>query len=76
MTVMLLFICTCTYVRGMRATIFDEPSKEDELNPRAKRRRGIRGMCWKAARVGERISPYVAVALIGMALHTLYAMFA
>jgi len=30
------------------------------------------GLCWKAARVGERLSPYVSVALLLMAGHVLF----
>mmetsp|Transcript_16697 Transcript_16697/g.54364 ORF Transcript_16697/g.54364 Transcript_16697/m.54364 type:complete len:84 (-) Transcript_16697:131-382(-) len=72
MTVMLLFICTCTYVRGMRQSIFDDPSQQQQSQDPRRRRRGIRGVCWKASRVGERVSPYVAVALLGMSLHILF----
>ncbi|CAN0588288.1 unnamed protein product, partial [Ectocarpus sp. 12 AP-2014] len=28
---------------------------------------GTAGLCWKAARVGERLSPYVSAALLVMA---------
>mmetsp|Transcript_17800 Transcript_17800/g.23205 ORF Transcript_17800/g.23205 Transcript_17800/m.23205 type:complete len:88 (-) Transcript_17800:281-544(-) len=74
-TVILLFICTCTYMRGMRATIFDDIAREDEdLDPRAvlRRRSGLRSICWKAARIGERISPYISIALVCMAAHLLF----
>eukprot|EP00903_Cladosiphon_okamuranus_P022275 g20481.t1 len=50
-TVLLLLICICTYVRGFRKGIFDV---EDGSHS------GLRGLCWKAARVGERLSPYVS----------------
>ncbi|CAM9606828.1 unnamed protein product [Scytosiphon promiscuus] len=63
LTVLLLFICICTYVRGFRKGIFDV---EDGS------RSGVRGLCWKAARVGERLSPYVAAALLLMAGHVLF----
>jgi hypothetical protein len=33
---------------------------------------GILGTFWKFARIGERLSPYVALACIGMAFHTLF----
>ena len=33
----------------------------------------VSGLWWKAARVGERLSPYVAVCCVLMALHTLYS---
>ena len=72
MTVILLFICTCTYVRGMRQSIFDDTKKDPQQQEVTKRRRGIRGVCWKASRIGERVSPYVSVALVAMALHILF----
>jgi hypothetical protein len=65
LTVLLLFICTCTYVRMKFPTIFDRgqlPGKHE----------GLGGLCWKASRIGERKSPYVAGALVAMALHTLF----
>ncbi|CAM9329839.1 unnamed protein product [Hapterophycus canaliculatus] len=63
LTVLLLFICICTYVRGFRKGIFDV---EDGSHS------GVRGLCWKAARVGERLSPYVGAALLLMAGHVLF----
>lgn len=33
---------------------------------------GLGGLCWKASRIGERKSPYVAGALVLMAVHTLF----
>ena len=32
---------------------------------------GVMAIWWKAARVGERLSPYVALACVAMAVHTL-----
>ena len=61
-TVLLLFICTMTYVRAIRPGVFDGGlSEEDRANSRNahKRRSGVRGFCWKASRIGERVSPYV-----------------
>ncbi|CAM9513167.1 unnamed protein product [Choristocarpus tenellus] len=62
-TVILLFICICTYLRGYRKGIFDT---EDGS------RSGFRGFCWKSARVGERLSPYVGSACVVMAVHVLF----
>ncbi|KAJ8602980.1 hypothetical protein CTAYLR_001488 [Chrysophaeum taylorii] len=75
-TVILLFICTCTYVRAMRSTIFDEnvPTEDEQsvdMN-QPKRRGGVRGICWKASRIGERVSPYVSISLVAMACHILF----
>ncbi|CAM9961564.1 unnamed protein product [Phaeothamnion confervicola] len=63
-TVILLFICTCAYLRGYRQTIFD--SNEGG------RHEGVRGLCWKAARIGERLSPYVGAFCVAMAIQTLF----
>mmetsp|Transcript_1215 Transcript_1215/g.4283 ORF Transcript_1215/g.4283 Transcript_1215/m.4283 type:complete len:93 (-) Transcript_1215:124-402(-) len=79
-TVSLLFICTCTYVRAMRSSIFDEaasanapPEYSNQVRRRPPRRRsGLRGFCWKAARVGERVSPYVSASLVLMAINLLF----
>lgn len=33
---------------------------------------GLLGICWKASRIGERTSPYVAMACTAMAFHVLF----
>ncbi|KAF8322163.1 DUF1242-domain-containing protein [Clavulina sp. PMI_390] len=53
--VILLLICTSTYARAMAPGLVDR-NKE-----------GFLGLFWKSARIGERLSPYVALACIGMA---------
>lgn len=51
--VVLLTICTCTYIK-MRA-------------PRMLSvKTGFRGLFWKAARIGERLSPWVGISCIVM----------
>ncbi|KAH7470753.1 hypothetical protein PRIC1_003422 [Phytophthora ramorum] len=65
LTVILLFICTCTYIKMKFPTLFDRgqlPGKHE----------GLGGLCWKASRIGERKSQYVAGALVVMAMHTLF----
>ena len=57
---LLLFICTCTYVK-MKAPRLVDPY-----------RTGLRGMFWKAARIGERLSPWVAASCLVMAFHTFF----
>ncbi|KAK9893304.1 DUF1242-domain-containing protein [Cystobasidium minutum MCA 4210] len=52
---LLLLVCTCTYVRATAPGLVDR-NKE-----------GFLGLIWKAARIGERLSPYVAVACVIMA---------
>ncbi|KAF8312748.1 uncharacterized protein EI90DRAFT_2918846, partial [Cantharellus anzutake] len=57
--VILLMICTCTYVRAVMPSLTDR-NKE-----------GFLGVFWKCARIGERLSPYVAIACVVMAVHML-----
>ncbi|CAO3579686.1 unnamed protein product [Absidia cylindrospora] len=54
--VILLLICTCTYVRAQAPSLI-------HCN-----KTGLLGLFWKAARVGERLSPYVSLACILMAI--------
>ncbi|KAJ3384160.1 hypothetical protein HDU84_003101 [Entophlyctis sp. JEL0112] len=54
--ILVLLVCTCTYVRAQFPSLID------------KNKHGLFGAFWKLARVGERLSPYVALACIGMAL--------
>ena len=60
LTVILLLICTCAYVRGLWPSLLD------------KNKTGPLGTFWKFARIGERLSPYVAAACVVMAVHTLF----
>ncbi|KAF8718625.1 hypothetical protein AX14_011698 [Amanita brunnescens Koide BX004] len=54
--VILLVICTCTYIRAVAPRLIDR-NKE-----------GFLGLFFMSARIGERLSPYVALACITMAL--------
>ncbi|KAI0925433.1 hypothetical protein AcV7_005685 [Taiwanofungus camphoratus] len=54
--VILLMICTCTYVRAVAPRLID------------RNREGFLGLFWMSARIGERLSPYVALACIAMAV--------
>ncbi|ODO10846.1 hypothetical protein I350_01445 [Cryptococcus amylolentus CBS 6273] len=54
--VLLLLICTCTYIRGTAPNLVD------------RNREGFLGLFFKFARIGERLSPYVSLACIAMAL--------
>ncbi|XP_076894586.1 uncharacterized protein LOC143546922 [Bidens hawaiensis] len=47
LTVVLLVICTCTFLKMQFPTILEHKT-------------GFRGFFWKAARIGERLSPWVA----------------
>ncbi|KAH9939611.1 uncharacterized protein BXZ73DRAFT_99227 [Epithele typhae] len=54
--VILLLICTCTYVRSVAPGIVD------------RNKQGFLGLFWMSARIGERLSPYVAMACVTMAV--------
>ncbi|KAF7761080.1 hypothetical protein Agabi119p4_10489 [Agaricus bisporus var. burnettii] len=54
--VILLGICTCTYVRAVAPSLVD------------RNRHGFPGLVFKSARIGERLSPYVALACVAMAI--------
>jgi len=57
--VILLLICTCTYMRAVAPGLVDR-NKE-----------GFLGVFYKSARIGERLSPYVAIACMIMAVRQL-----
>ncbi|KAJ3023803.1 hypothetical protein HKX48_000937 [Thoreauomyces humboldtii] len=59
--VILLLICTCTYIRAQFPSILD------------RNKSGVLGLFWKAARIGERMSPYVSVCCVVMALRLMFA---
>ncbi|XP_076331841.1 transmembrane protein 167A-like protein ksh [Tachypleus tridentatus] len=60
LTVVLLLICTCAYIRSIVPRLLD------------KNKEGFLGIFWKCARIGERKSPWVAVCCIAMAVSTLF----
>ncbi|GAA95321.1 uncharacterized protein L969DRAFT_92418 [Mixia osmundae IAM 14324] len=57
--VILLIICTCTYARATVPTLVDR-NKE-----------GVFGLFFKFARIGERLSPWLAMACVAMAISVL-----
>ncbi|KAL3420660.1 hypothetical protein PVAG01_07105 [Phlyctema vagabunda] len=54
--VILLLICTCAYAHQLFPGIMD------------RNKDGFRGIFWKCARVGERLSPYVSLCCVIMAV--------
>ncbi|KAL1956962.1 hypothetical protein VTO42DRAFT_6451 [Malbranchea cinnamomea] len=54
--VILLIICTSTYTHAIMPGIMD------------RNQNGFLGVFWKCARVGERLSPYVSLCCIAMAI--------
>jgi hypothetical protein len=67
LVVLLLFICTCAY---LRAATFRPNSDAPSLLDRHKH--GFLSFAWKAARMGERLSPWVAGGCVIMAVHLLF----
>lgn len=67
LTVLLLFVCTCAFLRAVTyrpgAT---PPSFLDSYQ------KGFLSVAWKAARIGERLSPVISVACVLMAVHLLF----
>ncbi|XP_054288250.1 protein kish-A [Macrosteles quadrilineatus] len=59
LTVILLLICTCAYIRNLFPSLLD------------RNKVGLLGTFWKCARIGERKSPYVAVFCVIMATSVL-----
>ena len=59
LTLILLFICTCTYMKTRLQWINDHKT-------------GTLGIFWKCARIGERLSPFVSLACLVMAFHVLF----
>ncbi|XP_031106261.1 protein kish, partial [Ipomoea triloba] len=57
--VVLLGICTCTYVKMHFPALLEQ-------------RTGFRGFFWKAARIGERLSPWVAVGCLTMGVSIIF----
>ncbi|KAL6766632.1 hypothetical protein ACKKBG_A36775 [Auxenochlorella protothecoides x Auxenochlorella symbiontica] len=57
--VLLLAVCSCTFVKTKAPSVLSQKT-------------GFRGLFWKFARVGERLSPWVSLACIGMAMSTLF----
>ncbi|XP_047068312.1 protein kish-like [Lolium rigidum] len=59
LVVVLLVICTCTYVKMQFPAMLND-------------RTGFRGFFWKAARIGERLSPWVAFGCFAMGISTIF----
>lgn len=66
--ILLLFICATTFLRHLYPNIFSTKDPNSNIDTHE----GIYGLCWKASRIGERVSEYVAVACCVMAFHLLF----
>ncbi|KAH8892044.1 DUF1242-domain-containing protein, partial [Thozetella sp. PMI_491] len=54
--VILLLICTCAYVHQLFPAILTRD------------RNWLSGVFWKCARIGERLSPYISICCVAMAV--------
>ncbi|PQQ09764.1 protein kish [Prunus yedoensis var. nudiflora] len=59
LTVVLLVICTCTFLKMQFPAVLEQKT-------------GFRGFFWKAARIGERLSPWVAAGCFTMGISILF----
>ncbi|MQL41589.1 protein kish [Escherichia coli] len=59
LTVILLGICSCTYFKMQFPAFLEQ-------------RTGFRGFFWKAARIGERLSPWVAAGCFMMGVSIIF----
>ncbi len=50
--VFVLLVCTCAYLHGLYPALLDRSKT------------GVTGVLWKMARIGERLSPWVAAACL------------
>jgi len=66
LVVLLLIICAATFAKSLRKNIFTNPSDQRYQHS------GFNGIAWKAARVGERLSPYVSVSCLVAAVYILF----
>lgn len=59
---LLLFICACAFLhRKVGPYKLGDPQTQ-----------GMQGILWKAARIGERLSPWVSAGCFVMAVHTIF----
>ncbi|XP_054533295.1 protein kish-A-like [Pan paniscus] len=60
LTIILLLICTCVYIRSLAPSLVDRNETE------------LLGIFWKCVRIGEWKIPYVAVCCIVMGFNILF----
>lgn len=60
LVVIVLVICTCTYLHAQIPSLLDA------------RKKGLSGTFWKAARIGERLSPWVSASCLILGVYNLF----
>ncbi|RXH95774.1 hypothetical protein DVH24_008274 [Malus domestica] len=71
LTVVLLVICTCTFVKMQFPAVLELKSGSVVSLPMASLIL-FRGFFWKAARIGERLSPWVAAGCFTMGISIIF----
>lgn len=67
--VVLLFICTATFLRRQRPSMFPPMARD---TPREQRPRGLMGLLYKASVIGTRLSHFVSLSCMLMAVTVLF----
>ena len=70
LTVLLMLICLFAFVRT--ATLKRDPQTGQLTSWVEAYKSDVRGLPWKLARIGERLSPWVAASCVAMAIHVLF----
>mmetsp|Transcript_78488 Transcript_78488/g.190225 ORF Transcript_78488/g.190225 Transcript_78488/m.190225 type:complete len:86 (-) Transcript_78488:221-478(-) len=69
LVVITLSICTCAFLHeGTRMAY----GTLEQYNPKNNPRPGFLGIAWKFARIGERLSPWVAATCVLLSFHMLF----
>ena len=65
--VVMLFICSMTFLRSLRPNIFNSGTSGSGAQ-----HTGFTGIAWKVSRIGERLSPYVGGCCVVAAFYVLF----
>ena len=71
LVVVLLLICTATYARSLRPSLFNTENTNPNASP-SQQHTGFIGFAWKISRIGERCSFEVACCLCVAAFYVLF----
>lgn len=58
--IFLMIICLSTYIHAYRPSLLDA------------NKQGLRGLLWKSARIGERLSPWVSISCFILGIKILF----
>lgn len=66
------FLCDRDFPVLMNMFLSPKQAQQNGQPPPVLKREGILGFLWKLSRIGERLSPYVSVGCLVMAVHVLF----